>query len=83
MPMDLPSRLAHGIAGSLDLPAVPGLRRSMGRKACQAYQRGFVETLTTNPKEAVWACVGGLHPEEDIRVPTVEVRPSVNNRTRQ
>ncbi len=62
---ELPRRLeclGHGMAESLELPAIPGLRRWMGRKACQAYHRGFVEGLTANPKEAVAACVGELHP---------------------
>jgi hypothetical protein len=62
---ELPRRLeclGHGIAESLDLPAIPGLRRWVGRKACQAYHRGFVESLTANPKEAIAACVGDLHP---------------------
>ncbi len=68
---ELPRRLeclGHGIAGSLDLPAIPGLRRWVGRKACQAYHRGFIENLTTNPKDAVSACVGDLHPQPDARL---------------
>ena len=68
---ELPRRLeclGHGIADTLDLPAIPGLRRWMGGKACQAYRRGFVEGLATNPKEAVSACVGVLHDAADAPV---------------
>ncbi len=65
---ELPRRLeclGHGIAGSLDLPPIPGLRRWMGRKACQAYQRGFIENLAANPKGAVSACVSDVDPLPD------------------
>ena len=65
---ELPRRLeclSQGISDSLGLPPVPGLRRWMGRKACQAYHRGFIENLAADPKGAVSACVGALHPEPD------------------
>ena len=65
---ELPRRLeclGHGIADSVGLPAIPGLRRWMGRKACQAYRHGFIENLAADPKGSVSACVGDLHLEPD------------------
>ena len=35
----------------------------MGRKAAEAYHRGFLENLTTDPRSAVLASVGDLHTE--------------------
>ena len=61
---ELPRRLeplGDGIADSLRLPPVPGLRRWLGRQAGRAYQRGFVAGLTADPKEAVSASAGQLH----------------------
>ncbi|HYX45194.1 MAG TPA: hypothetical protein VE760_09145 [Acidimicrobiales bacterium] len=68
---ELPRRLeslARGVADSLDLPPLPGLRRWMGRKACQAYHHGFLENLAADPKGAVSASVGELQPEPDALV---------------
>ncbi len=49
----------------LSLPPLPGLRRWIGRKACQAYRRGFIENLTADREGAASASVGDLHPEPD------------------
>jgi hypothetical protein len=70
---ELPRRLAclsQGIGDSLGLPPVPGLRRWMGRKACQAYHRGFLENLAADPKGAVSASVGELHRQPDASLST-------------
>jgi hypothetical protein len=50
-------QLGHGIAGSVDVPPVPGLRRWVGLRAGQAYQRGFVDALAADPRSAVSACL--------------------------
>lgn len=65
---ELPRRLeglGDGIADSLSLPPIPGLRPWLGRKASQAYRRGFVERLAADPKAAVSASVadGGSRAE--------------------
>ncbi|MDP9421097.1 MAG: hypothetical protein M3P53_13310 [Actinomycetota bacterium] len=58
---ELPRRLdclGHAITDFVGLPAIPGLRQWVGRKACQAYRRGFMESLAADPKGAVLACIG-------------------------
>ena len=50
--------LGRGIAGSVDVPPIPGLRRWVGRQASEAYQRGFVDRLAADPRAAVSACLG-------------------------
>jgi predicted kinase len=63
---ELPRRLeclGRGIDESLAVPPVPGLRRWLARKACQAYRRGFIANLGANPKETVSACIDGLRPD--------------------
>ena len=65
---ELPRRLeslGRGMADSLGLPPVPGLRRWMGRKASEAYHRGFLDNLAADPRAAVSASVGELHPQRD------------------
>ena len=60
---ELPRRLeslGDGIADSLRLPPVRGLRRWLSRQAGAAYQRGFVVGLVADPRQAVWACAGPL-----------------------
>ena len=60
---ELPRRLeslGRGMADSLGLPPVPGLRRWMGSKVARAYHLGFVEKLAADPKGAVSAAVGEL-----------------------
>jgi hypothetical protein len=66
---ELPRRLgclSSGIADSLGLPAIPGLRPWVGRKACQAYHRGFIDGLALDPKGAVSASAGELRPDVDL-----------------
>ena len=68
---ELPRRLeslGRGMADSLGLPPVPGLRRWMGRKASEAYHRGFLENLAAEPRAAVLASVGDLHPQHGAPV---------------
>lgn len=58
---ELPRRLdclGHAITDFVGLPAIPGLRQWVGLKACQAYRRGFMESLAADPKGAVLACIG-------------------------
>ena len=65
---ELPRRLeslGQGVGDSLGLPPVPGLRRWMGGKVARAYHRGFLDNLAADPKGAVSASVGDLHPEPD------------------
>ncbi len=68
---ELPRRLeclGHGVVDSLDLPPIPGLRRWLGKKVCQAYRRGFVENLAADPKGAVSACLGDVRPEPEAQL---------------
>ena len=63
---ELPRRLdclGHDVAAFVSLPPVPGLRRWVARKACQAYHRGFVEALAADPRATVLACAGQAVPE--------------------
>ncbi len=53
--------LGHGMARTLDVPAVPLLREWLGRKACQAYHRGFVEQLSSDPKGSVLDVLAEKH----------------------
>jgi hypothetical protein len=67
---ELPTRLAGlggGMASSLDVPAVPGLRTWLGNKARHAYHQGFLSNLTTDPRRCVLDVVAD-HPA-DRRVP--------------
>lgn len=59
---ELPSRLErlnHGITNSLRLPPVPGLREWLGTKATDAYQRGFMARLLSDPRAWVAEVVAG------------------------
>ena len=51
--------LGHGIAGSLAVPGLPGVRDWLGRKACEAYHRGFIERLSADPKASILDVVDG------------------------
>jgi hypothetical protein len=58
---ELPTRLGclgSGITSSLDVPPVPGLRTWIGKKACDAYHRGFLDSLTGDPRSCVMDVVG-------------------------
>ena len=62
---ELPRRLeclGQGVADSVELPPIPGLRQWTDKKVCQAYRRGFVESLAADPLAAVSTCLGELHP---------------------
>lgn len=75
--------LGHGIAGSLDVPALPGLRNWLGRKACQAYHRGFMENLTSDPKACVLDVVArGGRGEERGAEPEGSLSPVPGGRRR-
>ena len=52
------ARLGQGIAGSLGLPPLPGLRAWLGAKAAEAYRHGFVDKLMADPKASVLEVVG-------------------------
>jgi hypothetical protein len=56
--------LGHGIAGALDVPRLPGLREWLGRKACEAYHRGFMDSLTSDPKACILDVVKRGHAGE-------------------
>ncbi len=67
---ELPRRLeslGDGIAGSLSVPPIPGLRPWLGHKASEAYRRGFVERLAADPKGSVRDCL--VDPRLDVAVP--------------
>jgi hypothetical protein len=58
---ELPNRLeclGRGIAGSLNLPATPAVREWLDRKACQAYHRGFLSHLMSDPRGSLLEVVG-------------------------
>lgn len=59
---ELPSRLerlGQGIAGTLDVPPVPGLREWLSGKASQADRQGFLYHLVSDPRACVLEIVGG------------------------
>lgn len=59
---ELPNRLeclGHGIGNALGLPAVPWLRQWVNTKACQAYHRGFLAHLTSDPRGCILEVVAG------------------------
>ncbi|MFN2555548.1 MAG: hypothetical protein ABR592_01525 [Nitriliruptorales bacterium] len=67
---ELPRRLdclAHGAVDFVGLSQIPALREWVVGKACQAYRRGFLRNLTTDPKGTVLACLSDHH--LDITVP--------------
>lgn len=68
---ELPRRLdclGHDVGAFLPLPDIPGLRKWFARTACNAYRRGFIEDLASDPKGAVLACVGDLNGESAVSV---------------
>ena len=49
--------LGQGVVEAFDVVDVPLLRGWLGRKACQAYHRGFIEGLARDPKGSIDAVV--------------------------
>jgi hypothetical protein len=50
--------LGAGVADAIDVPAAAVLRRYLGPRAARAYQEGFVEQLSGDPRAAVRDVVG-------------------------
>ena len=72
---DLPSRLdclGRGIFGELGVASLPLLRGWLSRKVCQAYHRGFVESLMADPRGCVLQVLAGgaLEPERERLTPS-------------
>jgi hypothetical protein len=60
---ELPQRLdclGHDVADFVWLPPIPALRKWLSRTACRAYQQGFVERLSADPKGTVLACISDV-----------------------
>jgi hypothetical protein len=51
--------LGQGVVEAFDVLDVPVLRGWLGRKACQAYHQGFIDSLARDPKGSVAAVVAG------------------------
>ena len=54
--------LGEGVVDALELPNVPVLRNWLSRKACQAYHRGFIETLAREPWSSITAVIDSAVP---------------------
>ena len=68
---ELPTRLGclgSGIAGDLDVPPVPGLRPWLNRRACEAYHRGFLDHLVSDPRGCIIEIVGATRRPAGERV---------------
>ena len=72
---DLPTRLdclGRGIVGELGAASLPLVRGWLSRKVCEAYHRGFVESLMADPGGCVRQVLAGatVEPDREWLVPS-------------
>ncbi|MDQ4133340.1 MAG: hypothetical protein M3179_09090 [Actinomycetota bacterium] len=80
---ELPRRLdclGRGFGSALSVSGLPRLERWLGRQACQAYHRGFLDGLVQDPKATVQAVIHGAEDAGDGR-PAATVVTSRNCET--
>jgi hypothetical protein len=68
--------LGQGLVEAYGLLAVPVLGNRLAHKACQAYQRGFVEPLAAQPRRVILSLLGADAEDEPPAVVRAERTPA-------